>query len=505
MNRFILSLSILISTISMSQNVNVRWGHSIQVPRKSVFHSIIAKDENNIYALRFQSAGMFGADVPVIEQVDALTLNIKSRIPLVLPIIHSQQCRFHSIRYFNNQLNLLSTIFDKKSGYLSVYLSSINISEKRADNTKLLSKELVEPGKNIGTFKFLISADSSKSLLLYRFPKKKESKLKFKIQTFNYGFDSLASIYVNLPYEERICDVVDMLFLTDQVIILLKISDNNERTIYKAICVDVLSGNKKEIDISPDNCKVEEVGIQIADSNKAIIAGFCSNTNCKSGINAAFYYIINQGEEPLIKSKTNEFSKKEILQFVKEKQFNKGQMLENVHLKNLQITQEGNIVISGEEQYITQTCTPDPRTGLLDCIDNYYHNDIVIFKTDSSGSKQWLHRIPKNQYSNTANSLYTSFIFSLIDEDVYILFNDDPRNLSVDENSRGHMVSKSNNTIPTLGHIYSDGSLEKRPVFISNAHSYIIYPKYSFRIKNDRFILYTKKGKSCSFGNLEFR
>ncbi|MFQ5334437.1 MAG: hypothetical protein ACE5DN_00015 [Flavobacteriales bacterium] len=489
-----------------AQDAAVRWGRSVQMQKKSSLPRLAGFDGRYIYLLRHQSSGILNPSFPLLEQYNAGTLERMSSTPIMLPLIQSHEAKYLSLLYADKRLWLFSTLYRKEQGRISAYATELGPSGRKMQKPIQLFERNGVKLKNKGYFELIPSADSSNFLLYYNLPYHRDSTEQMICTVFNDTFSRIASMAVNLPHQDEDCSILQILLAKDgKVAMLVQVKKMNDISSYTVVIVDLKKGRSREIDINPTGCRAEQVRIRLASGSELLVAGFCSEGNSfREGINAAFYAIIDMDSSKIKNSCVAAFSKEDMLKFLTRKQVEKGHKLEDIHLRNIFARRSSGVIITGEEQYYRQTCVTDPRTGLLDCSDNYYYNDIIALEMDSSGSIRWLHRIPKRQYSGDEKPLFASFIAGMSGDDLYIVFNDDPRNLNTGEDERPKIVSNPQRSMAILAHLYRDGSAEKRPLFGSNAHSLLIFPKASYPISDDLYILYSDNRRMSSIGRLEF-
>ena len=127
---------------------------------------------------------------------------------------------------------------------------------------------------------------------------------------------------------------------------------------------------------------------------------------------------------------------------------------------------------------------------------HYFSNDILVVDVDSDGSIDWFNRIPKRQHEINQYK-YSSYISALIGDKLAVVFNDNPRNLEIedDEKSAGVYGSfKKTNCMMYL--IDKTKTTTKKELFRNNEIETILCPMKSRVVDENTIILYAEKGKN---------
>ncbi|HNQ21203.1 MAG TPA: hypothetical protein PKI46_09100, partial [Bacteroidales bacterium] len=103
-----------------------------------------------------------------------------------------------------------------------------------------------------------------------------------------------------------------------------------------------------------------------------------------------------------------------------ETQAAKGQelTLENFYFKDIVVKNDGSVIAFSEQIN---------KNNDVDYI--YHFDDIIIINYQPSGELNYIVKIPKRQHLNSGDKSLLSYIYSIVDNKIYVLFNDNINNL----------------------------------------------------------------------------
>jgi len=110
----------------------------------------------------------------------------------------------------------------------------------------------------------------------------------------------------------------------------------------------------------------------------------------------------------------------EILQrYLSERQIARGRGIPHFYLDHLIPRREGDILLIGEQFFITTTSVRD-ETGSWDTRETYHYRDILVFALDSLGKLEWVRVIPKAQRGSSTTQL--SYGLLIGPEAIYFIY-----------------------------------------------------------------------------------
>jgi hypothetical protein len=122
-------------------------------------------------------------------------------------------------------------------------------------------------------------------------------------------------------------------------------------------------------------------------------------------------------------------------------------------------------IIIAEHNLVSESCFTDFRTALTTCNYSFYYNDIFIIKISESGEMLWKIRIPKRQMSRNDYGTYSSFALGIFGKKLALIYNDNPRNVVIQESKGVSLMSDLRRAVVTLVEVDEKGRAEKSILF----------------------------------------
>lgn len=97
-------------------------------------------------------------------------------------------------------------------------------------------------------------------------------------------------------------------------------------------------------------------------------------------------------------------------------------LIPNYEMDHIYTLQDGSTLIVGQQQYSVVSTSSSGLTSRV----KYYHHDIHFFNLSNEGKINWAYHIPVNQYTAGTGQGY---VLKIIDDKVYVVFNDNFKNL----------------------------------------------------------------------------
>jgi len=152
---------------------------------------------------------------------------------------------------------------------------------------------------------------------------------------------------------------------------------------------------------------------------------------------------------------------------------------------------------------INETCSPDYRSGLMNCNYNFYYNDIFVFRFDSTGSLKKHVRVPKKQFTRNDGALYSSFAYGILKNKLVLLYNDHPKNLKPKNLSQVSFMTDPKKSNLAVVSIDEKGLVEKEFVVNNDKKKTWTKPQLFFNNGGKAIIMLGEKGRM--FQTLEIR
>jgi hypothetical protein len=104
----------------------------------------------------------------------------------------------------------------------------------------------------------------------------------------------------------------------------------------------------------------------------------------------------------------------------------------------------------------------------------------------------WFYRIPKRQTEVNINK-YASYISTMYNDDLYVIFNDNPKNMDNDDDEKSDNTVRFKKSVCALEKISKDKTVSKKELFKNEDVEKILCPFKSRVLNSNTIILYADK------------
>jgi len=384
-------------------------------------------------------------------------------------------------------------------------------------NTFTQPKEIdyIEKAKNNkrGTFLISLNNDSTHFIVLAEDPFHKKEKKSFTAKYFDTDLNLKWEKSFSLPYGSGFTFINQVkgdnngnLHLAIEISPDRGSSDVSfrDQSQNKFIILSYLwNKNKiKETDLNIGDKWVADMAFDISEKDEIVVSGFYSNDRFNS-IAGSFYLRLNGSDLSVQASALNPLSQDSFTQLIGEKKANKGKEVPKMELRNIVVTENGGSAIIGEQFWIRERSDYTTNGGFF-TRQVFYFMNLVVIKYDPTGTLKWDKVIPKRQESINDRGVYSSIALANKGDDLFIVFNDDEKNLEIindsfNNNLRNFNVLKSD---PSYVRIDSDGNVKRESPFKGKKGLYKLRPLDSIQSsKNHLVILASRNGteRFCLF------
>jgi hypothetical protein len=513
-----------------AQEINIKWGKDYQFPKRTYIKKIIGGDESGFYVLKSQGERGNKEGEMILEKYlsDNITLITSSR--LSVPKIKGENVRYEQILLLNGNLILFTSYYDKAEGTNAVYAQFIDHTGKNISDVKQLNKFSAQQKKNTGNFEVVLSQDSSMILLCSSEPFEKYANEKLSYKVFDGNLNHIWSTELELPYSGKELKISNhILDSYGNVHMLAKVVRNEkgekgQANYYFTILSYIYKEDAvKEYELSLRDKSISDIAFKLSNTGDLIAAGFYSNTtrgqqstNTQFGFNVmatqeqkslvagTFFMKIDQRTQKVISRGIKEFDKTFLSEFMSTKNIEKGKELYSYLIDHLIIREDGGVILVGEQYFSSMICNYDPRTGIRNCNYHYYYNDIVVVNINPDGSIDWARKIPKKQHSVNDRGFYSSYICVYDTDKLFLLFNDNPKNIGLKEERKMRYMNNPLKAIVMLASIDDKGVMTRSPLFSAKDQKVIVRPKIFRQTGSNTAIVYGQKRKTYKMGRMNF-
>lgn len=369
----------------------------------------------------------------------------------------------------DNQLHLIEYIIDKKEGKISFNAVSADLSNLKFSTKEILSLSEKNQKKYFGViiFPFLISnisqydsnhtgevvMSANSKFFAINFDINNKDKETHKIFVFNNNFEQIYDQLIQKNIKDKYFDYesIDIDNNDGTVYFLGKSFENESRkskkkgkTNYHFEIYKVDSNGQTNISFKEDDKFISSLEL-IKSKNRLACIGFYGKKD-EGRINGVSLFNLDPKTLEIQKKKFTPFSE----QFLSDKYGNKGgkkkrkkeKGIKNIDFKDVNLMDNGDIVLNAEEFYIT-THTSTSANGSVSMRTVYHFDDIISLRLNTDGDLKWARNINKRQVG-FSNSSYTSIT---VGEDSYFFINcsDNIKKLSADRIAFKQTKAKKSN------------------------------------------------------------
>ena len=478
-------------------------------PSGSTISDYLGEDENYMYVLRKKSGG-----IVVLESYDKkLALHVQKELDFQ---VGKDWADIQEVAFLDGQLFAFFTLEEKKSDETNLYYQPIDKSTlMRLGTHKKITSISFEKRRWKGYFDYDISKDKKAIAIIAVHHAEKEMNEQFKATVCDARMNILWEKDITLPYESRLFENEDML-LDDNGNIYIRGRIYNEQVkekvkgapnySYKILAYRDEGKNFKEYNVNLKDKFITDLGFNITDDDKLAVAGFYSDRGTTT-IKGVCFILIDAATEEVVKQGTKEFDASFIELFSRKDVSRKKDdpELYEYDLDNIIIRSDGGALLLAEQYYITVVTTYSNSGGMSTSHTTYYYhyNDIIAVNINPNMSIEWATRIPKRQTTANDGGYYSSYAYAIKDDKIYLLFNDDPDNIGVNDPASIAKYTSPKRSAATLVTLGSDGKWKKSLLFSNKEEGVILRPKICEQSGPNQMFLYAEKKNNYMIGRVD--
>ncbi len=526
---FSLSLIFFILTFSSqvkSNKVNIKWGPELKESKRSTLSDLVGYDNSGIYALKFTRRGLARFEYS-LEYFDQ---NLNKTKSLQLELKYKKKDRYYEgIVQLNNELYLFSSYKDQKIKKNNLFVQKVIKNTLQLDldlKTISIIDYSGERKRNAGNFNYQISRDSSKLLIYYNLPYHKGENERFGFHVFDNNMNLLWEKEVILPHKEELFGIEDYIIDNNGNLHLLGIIYKEKRKSkrigapnYTYQILSYINKGKgfKEYPVKIENNFITDMRIAVNKDQDIICAGFYSDLGSFS-IKGSYFLKINTKTNRIGTKTFKEFGIDFITQNMTERQekktkkkASKGKSTElyEYDLRQIILKDDGGAILIGEQFYIrvvTTTSTDANGNTSTTTTYYYYYNDIIAINMSPKGEIVWAEKIPKRQVTTNDGGFFSSYLLSVYKDNLYFIFNDNPKNLFYKEGDKiSYFKKKSKESLAVMVELNSEGKQTREALFSVNDAEVLIRPMVCEQISKKELILFGQKKKKQRFAKVIFK
>ncbi|MBL0017835.1 MAG: hypothetical protein IPP17_15735 [Bacteroidetes bacterium] len=238
----------------------------------------------------------------------------------------------------------------------------------------------------------------------------------------------------------------------------------------KSINTKPANRQAKEVTIDLGELYLTDLTMKIDREENIFLAGFFSHQSTDEIIGTCFFRINSQLEEEVRSSQR--FSDEFLVNFLRDKQIERGRELQNFYLDNIILRSDGGVLLIAEKFYTTFNSYVDVYGYWVDQ-KIYHYDEVIVNSVSANGDLEWSAVVPKRQQSERRDQL--SYIDVVSGTNVYLIYGYQPR--------------KEPRTL-YVNSVDFDGKVAEREALISKTtFDDSFFPRYSEQISNTEALI----------------
>lgn len=490
--------------LGTAQNIDVKWGKEVKTEKLTNIGGVIGSDENGYFITKSTVGSLFSASKSSIARQ-----NFDHEVEYTIDIpneINKKRAPREAIYKVKDKILVFNSQVDQKADVNRLYMTVLDKSGTKHE-VKLIDEIFYKGKKDRGNFDIHYIESSEKFLITHNegYSKKGNDQVNYKL--YDVDFKLIWEKPIELPYKDSKFSILGY-----------QIDDLGNVYMYGELPISKDIVKKVVFAYYPATNKLEEVKVEfgkafrISDLNFAYVDGQLQFTGFyydkKGGIQGVFLTRINTKTLATELEKTVPFTKKDLLLFTTERAAKKGKGIQmNYDVRQILVKENGDFFIVSEAYQLIITTVTDPRTGITRTTYTYYYNDIMLVSLTKDAELNWVQKVPKRQVSKDDGGRYSSYVFLSDKENLYMMFNDNPKNLSPKSKpeKKGKYIASTRNPkklVVALATVnQKTGEYSSEIFFKSKSEGKSAFvPKYNQKLNDKQTLIYAEKGKSHRFG-----
>ena len=509
--------NILFAQLKESSLVELNWQENYRGSKKTAYIEFAGRIGDNIFTLKSKKnkLAIFKNDMSFKNEsycyLDKKINNLKIDLETVFP--------------FKNELLLINKIINYDNNSINLYQQKINpVSLNKTEHNILLSINYLKK-KDIGTFHYRISIDSSKLLVYYAYPTLKYEPEKFALFVFDQNLNIVWNKELN-KIEERLYTIDDIDIDNDANVFIVAREHNKKDGLFKqdkslknADLIIAYTHNGKKLNeykLSLKNEYITDIKFKIK-NEFLFIGGFYSYNGLES-VKGSLSSKIDFEAEQILWTQTNDFKEDlitkdwsdEKIERAKKRLIKKEEHLEieDLVLKEIFVTSSDEIILFAEEYYVVEKVStiydanagPQNRTSYT-----YHYDDIYVIKHNENGIIEMAESLNKEQTSSDDKGYYLSYSVYQRNDDFFLIYNESVKDFAQEDISLWQKLEgktkRSQMTVITSVN-FEDKIFNKELLFIQK-EKLRCRPKACRQIDNKSFLIYNRTGRFEELGVIE--
>lgn len=455
-----------------------------------------------------------------LEKVDNRMVMVRKQE--VKPKVDGRSVNFVEAIQTKSGIFFLGTTINTGDKLTNLYAFPVNADKMSLGEPQLLEAVDYSKGKKKDSkdFKFSFAPDSSKILLYYNVPGKKDEFESFGFKVFDAALEQLFELEVEIPYTQKLFDVLQVAMDNDGSIFLAGKLYNEKRRESRKGAVNystkiLVFKNQSvvptEIDVVFDDVFISSLKMNFR-ANLISIVGFFSDSK-SVGEKGVFVMDIDKEKSEILQHNLKFFDKKFFTMGLtnKEKErlnkrMRKGKEVsfQRFEIDHVLPGKDGSFTIVAEQRYIEVVTTSTGPNG-ASRTDTYFNNNhLLVFKVNKDNEIDWYTKVIKSQRTSNDGGFSNGYVMIPTEKKLYFLFNEGKKAYDPKKNKTPGFVStyvKSKKSMVSLAAVDGEGNTNKVKVMDGKVDKFLLIPKGT-AVQNGTIVTHFFNKKQRRYGSL---
>lgn len=236
-------------------------------------------------------------------------------------------------------------------------------------------------------------------------------------------------------------------------------------------------------------------------SNLLVSAVYTTEQNVWEEYNGLLFYKVNSEKLQIITTTELDLDKNTLLKSLTEKENKDGRKILGLQINNIITKEDGKVLIIAEP-YFKLNNMGQGNTW------NNAAKSIIVSSVNITGQVEWTTVIPKLQAMGDMwkAGKYFSYLPIYKNQTLYLLYNDNPANLLVENFADLKMFSDRSleGSVLVQATVKQDGTLSKKTLLIYEKNAMYINPAYYLPVSDNEMIIQGSNGETEALGRLKY-
>ena len=435
----------------------------------------------------------------------------------------------------NQDLLTISQRMRTFEGKNEMFLHQFNASNASGmvQGDKIISYFVFDAPSQLKQIGMISSEDFSKVAAFYTIPVRPNEFPGFGYVLFDNVKGKYAQHVTQLPYlnfqldfsDAFIANNGDFYILANEFYAInpnIPISPVN-RTFAKIKAFKVVDGKFSEFEVNQPGFIVQNMKMATDNENNFVASGFYAD-DIYSGVRGVFLMVLDRKTNQVLKLNKQPFTAdflnnglaawEQSLRDRIRQNTAKPQALADFKVLDFRQTKDGGYVVITENQsmVLVPRVSGTPENPRVTYTENFFFDDIIVYKLDANGGLTWVKRLPKNQQSTNDGGKFLSIAHGVTDQSVHLVFNDIRRNY----NSDGRFIEgqfpfpmqfvSGNNVIAHIQINLETGNFTRTMLPGLMQNQVVLVPnKCEFNYTTQNMVVYGQRNRKHRFGQMRLK